>query len=263
MFDVIQYIQNMLSNFTVYGLMIVLGILTAGAWGCFNAKRYNLIPEDIIILETYIMASALIFAKILYIIVNLNAIHWEELKNAQVIDLFLRGGFVYYGGFLGALLVLPLVKKIHKIPVIKYMELMIPALPFAQGLGRIGCHFAGCCYGVPYDGLFCVTYHHTNPAINGMSLFPVQLLESVCCFILAAILVVYVLKHKELTPNSIYIYIFGYGIIRFVTEFLRYDNLERGIYFGLSTSQWISIGLVLATASIRIIKEHQKNCLRL
>ncbi len=38
-------------------------------------------------------------------------------------------------------------------------------------------------------------------------------------------------------------YLIGYGIERFILEFFRYDSI-RGIFFGLSTSQWISIILI-------------------
>jgi phosphatidylglycerol:prolipoprotein diacylglycerol transferase len=40
------------------------------------------------------------------------------------------------------------------------------------------------------------------------------------------------------------IYLVGYGVLRFLNEFTRGDTL-RGSWEGLSTSQWISLGLIL------------------
>ena len=250
-------LQKMSNHFTVYGSMILLGILLSGVWGVFITKRKGMPSDEVILIETYLVCAAIIGAKILYLAVNVKNIDWGRFFDPEYFNIIMGGGFVYYGGFIGGVLALPLVKKIHKIPVMKYMEVLIPALPFAQGLGRIGCHTAGCCYGVPYEGIFHLIYNHGDSPLNGTALFPVQLLESICCFILAAVLVVYVLKHNKPTPNSIYIYLYGYGVIRFIIEFFRYDSAERGIYFGLSTSQWISLGLI-AAATIAIIYNKRK-----
>ena len=39
------------------------------------------------------------------------------------------------------------------------------------------------------------------------------------------------------------IYLVTYGIFRFVMEFFRGDEI-RGIFFELSTAQWISVGIL-------------------
>ena len=39
------------------------------------------------------------------------------------------------------------------------------------------------------------------------------------------------------------IYLFSYGTCRFINEIFRFDA-ARGFLFGLSTSQWISLGLI-------------------
>jgi Prolipoprotein diacylglyceryltransferase len=41
------------------------------------------------------------------------------------------------------------------------------------------------------------------------------------------------------------LYLYGYSISRFFLEYLRYDTSERGIFGTFSTSQWISIGILL------------------
>ena len=65
----------------------------------------------------------------------------------------MRGGFVFYGGLLGGLFGIYLGGKILKIPVWEYAQNTIPVIPLAHGFGRLGCLMAGCCYGVPYDGV--------------------------------------------------------------------------------------------------------------
>ena len=47
----------------------------------------------------------------------------------------------------------------------------------------------------------------------------------------------------RLTPNGEF-YLIGYGVIRFILEFFRYDAF-RGIYGVFSVSQWVSLALIV------------------
>ena len=51
-------------------------------------------------------------------------------------------------------------------------------------VGKIGCFFAGCCYGIEYNGFLNVTYNYSAIAPKGISLFPIQLLESIVFLII-------------------------------------------------------------------------------
>ena len=82
------------------------------------------------------------------------------------------------------------------------------------------------------------------PAACGVVRFPVQLLEAACNFVL--FFVIYLLfKNEKFKDKLLYVYLGGYAIIRFCMEFLRGDDLERGVWFGISTSQWISMVLLI------------------
>ena len=59
-----------------------------------------------------------------------------------------------------------------------------------------GCAAAGCCYGIPYDGIGAVVYTESLIAPEHVSLFPVQALEAVLNLMLAAALFLYVYKKK-------------------------------------------------------------------
>ncbi|NLK75557.1 MAG: hypothetical protein GX288_09760 [Clostridiales bacterium] len=59
--------------------------------------------------------------------------------------------------------------------------------------------------------------------------------------------IAYIFVEKRPVINTIYIYIIGYSIARFILEFLRGDESERGFLFFLSTSQIISIILIIVT----------------
>ena len=115
---------------------------------------------------------------------------------------------------------------------------------------------AGCCYGIPYDGPFAVRFHEDSFAPSDIDLFPVQLLEAIVLLIIA--LVCWLISRKKDGMQAIDAYFLMYGSARFFIEILRYDDLERGGFWYMSTSQWVSIALIVATLA-RILYEKSKN----
>ena len=145
--------------------------------------------------------------------------------------------------------------KQFKIPFKTLMLILIPVVPLIHAIGRIGCLFAGCCYGMEYNGFGAITFHNSLFAPNNVPLFPTQIIESICNIGIFAILLVTYKKYL-VTYKTIGLYFILYAIVRFILEFFRGD-LIRGIYFSLSTSQWISILLVVFGIGI-FIYEHKK-----
>lgn len=237
-----------------YGFMISLGILLAGALGYILTNRYSVIFEDFLVMFAYVGAFGFIGAKVLYLIVIANEIDWSKILNPDYMHVLMSGGFVFYGGLIGGIIALPIVKKIHRIEVFHIVKVIVPCIPLAHAMGRLGCHLTGCCYGAQYDGIFHIIYHNNLFAPNDIALFPVQLFEAIFNFTLTAILLIYLLK-KGPVINTIYIYVLGYSVIRFILEYFRGDADERGIFMYLSTSQIISI--ILFTATLLLIKHNK------
>ncbi len=121
------------------------------------------------------------------------------------------------------------------------------ALPFipigiaiAHAFGRLGCLFAGCCYGQEAEwGLQCAAPHgHTLP----VNVIPTQLFEM--CFLLLLAGVMALLYFRFKFNYNFGVYAIAYGIWRFVIEFFRDD--DRGaLILGLQPSQFWSILMVL------------------
>lgn len=237
------YIGNILVPY--YGFMICIGLFAAGILGFILTKRFFIAFEDFIILYAYVGGFAIMGAKALYLIIMAKQINWSRITDPDYLHLLMSGGFVFYGGLIGGIIALPVVKKIHKIDVLSIIKVIVPCIPLAHAMGRIGCHLTGCCYGAHYDGLFHIVYHNNLFAPNDIGLFPVQLLEAVCNLILAAVLLKYLLK-KGPVMNTIYIYVISYSVIRFILEYFRGDA-SRGFFMNLSTSQIISIFLLIST----------------
>ncbi|MBQ8435911.1 MAG: prolipoprotein diacylglyceryl transferase [Oscillospiraceae bacterium] len=244
-----QYIEFIGIKIYLYGFMISAGIIIANIMVYIIFKINKLKFEDFIILESYAFFGGFTGAKILYIIVSFDLIDWNNIFKLSYFNQLMSGGFVFYGGLVGGGIFIFLAGKIHKIKVMFYLKQCIFILPLIHGFGRIGCFMAGCCYGIPYDGIFAVTFPENSFAVSGISLFPIQLVEAIMLLLIFAIILFLQLKIKyEYTIES---YLISYSIIRFILENYRYD-IHRGIFFGLSTSQWISIGIFLLAIAILI-----------
>ena len=156
---------------------------------------------------------------------------------------------------IGAILFVFLAGKLHKLDAVGYLRSAVFMIPIMHGFGRIGCFMAGCCYGRPYEGFCAVVFPEESYAVSGVPLFPVQLLEAGLLLLLGISLMYLRLKKKW--HYTLETYILVYGVIRFVLEYLRYDE-DRGIFAGLSTSQWISVALVLVTVGCLICTHYRK-----
>lgn len=156
----------------------------------------------------------------------------------------------FYGGLFGGGLVFILLYVFYiqrQYPSVKVMDLLIIApgtITIAHAFGRIGCFFAGCCYGIETDSWLGVQFPgHAHPR------YPTQLFEAFFLFILAGVLIylAYQRNHKYTLP----IYLLAYGVWRFLIEFIRGD--DRGAFFiHLSPSQWFSIMAIIASVVIGI-----------
>ena len=219
-----------------YGLMIALGILVCVFMGMYRARKYGYKDEAVLDIAILGILSGFVGAKLLYVLVEFDSF----LENPM--DVLGSEGFVVYGGIIVGALVGILYCRIKKLPCWEYFDLLAPSIAVAQGFGRIGCFLAGCCYGRPTDAFWGVTFPEGSFAPAGVPLIPTQLISSAGDFIITGILLVYS-KHNKKAGNVGILYMLLYGIGRFLVECLRSD--DRGTVGLLSTSQFISIGIIL------------------
>ena len=240
-----------------YGLFIVLGI-TAGVLLGYILMRINHLKfDDFIQIACFVGLGAMAGAKLLYLIVSWESIDFSRITDPEYFSALMGGGFVFYGGVFGGLLGLYLCSKILHIQVAVYARAAIPVIPVAHAFGRIGCAMAGCCYGVPYDGPGAVVYTESIAAPLNVPLFPVQAVEAAGNLAIAAVLCLYgeVCRRNSKNPKSLQVYLILYAVFRFALEYVRYDDSERGILLGLSTSQWISIAICTGIIAAEIFRQ--------
>ncbi len=159
-------------------------------------------------------------------------------------------GFVFYGSLLLTIPVMLWYFRKIKVPVLGMLDVMAIVTCIVHGFGRMGCFMAGCCYGLPTDGLFGVIF--TSPICQAdplnTPLHPTQLYEATLIFGLMTSLLL--LKHRKKFDGQLFlIYLMVYAIGRAILEIFRGD-LQRGFLIDgiLSNSQFVSIMIIAIAA---------------
>lgn len=167
-----------------YGLMMMLGFFAATWWAMYRAQKVKADPDVILNLGFISLICGIAGARLLYVIQ-----FWDQDFAGQpnplmaIIDIT-KGGLVFYGGFLlaiiGALTYLIWAK--HSIRL--YLDILAPSLMLGLAFGRMGCFLNGCCWGAPTRTVpWAVTFPYGSPAFNehwhrGLVDVPQQLLFS-------------------------------------------------------------------------------------
>lgn len=200
--------------------------------------------EQFLVMIAFIVAGVAGGSKLLCILTRLPDV-FADFSWKALFTMIWVAGFVFYGGLLGAFLGLYLYCRFFKRDYKYFVQVIIPAFPLFHTFGRLGCFFAGCCYGKPAS--WGVAMSETPDILR----IPIQLIESGSVFII--FITLYILQKKHVKISLAHLYLFLYSILRFILEFFRGDEV-RGVWLGISTSQWVSMFIFTYVVVYTIMK---------
>ena len=228
-----------------YGLWMLAGLFAAFFLFARLFRSREICWECALVVVCCAFGLALLGGYIFYMLfsVGLPAIV-EAARQGRLLEVLSQGGIVFYGGLFGGVLGAWLGCRVVGLRFLPVLDLCAPALALGHAFGRVGCLFAGCCYGVPCDLPFCFAL---SPRIeNGARLLPVQLIVSACGLALCLAVAPYS-RNRRPVPRAAGIFLMSYAAYRFLLEFFRGDEI-RGHIFGLTTSQFWSLPTFAAGA---------------
>jgi len=229
-----------------YGVLVAAAFLIALWLAARLAKQAGLNFDAVTNLGIYCALAAIGGAKVMMFVVDLP--HYIENPREIFTVATLQAGGVFYGGLIGALAVAFWYMRKTRLPALQTADIFAPAIALGHGIGRLGCFSAGCCWGVPSDRPWAVTF--TNPVAEqlvgvplNVPLHPTQLYEAFAEFLIFGFLY-WRIRKPHPAGSIIALYLMLYATTRFIVEFYR--NHEQGNLWGgpLDTSQWISLALV-------------------
>lgn len=237
-----------------YGLFVALGFIAGILITIKLGKSAGIQSNSVMDMGFIIILTGLIGSRLVYIIINFSHYFHNPL---DILKLW-QGGLVFSGGLVAVIIVMLLYARHHKLNIWTMGDLWAPAAIVGQAIGRIGCFFAGCCYGKPTDVPWAVIF--TNPksiAILDIPIHPTQLYSSLSNFIIFVILLI--LHSKKKFEGQVFIwFLILHGTARLFIENFRGD--PRGIITqDLTTTQFIAIiELIAGVCALFIFKPKEK-----
>lgn len=232
-----------IGDFTIssFGVMIALCFL-AGYWLIsLETKRKKLNESVVSNMFLATMIGGIVGAKILYLFEN---VPFGDLIRHPITHLLSRGGLTFYGGFIGALILVWIIANRNKISMWTVGDLAAPALALAYSIGRIGCLLVGDDYGVPTNLPWGMAFPQGLPPTTE-TVHPTQIYEIVIMFI--AFLYIWKIRTKIKPAGWLFsIYLIIAGLERFFVEFVR--NTTDSPVPGLSVAQVTALGLIVVGA---------------
>ena len=231
-----------------YGILVAAGVLLGLWYARRQAPRAGLNPEKVWNLGIYMILSALVMAKIWLVFSDWD-FYMAHPRQIFSIATFQSGG-TFYGGVVGALLVVGIYTYVQRMPVLPLLDTFSAAVPLGHTIGRLGCFAAGCCYGKPTEVAWGVIFSNPNAARLagtplGVRLHPTQLYEAAAEF-LNFIILVWIGGRQRFRGQILGAYLFLYGIERGIIEFFRGDPGRTMMFHdSISLMQIVSMFFIL------------------
>ena len=232
-----------------YGLMIAIGVAAAVgiARRRWAARGGN--PDDIGAIALWAVPAGLIGARAYHVITD-----WKRFEGRWWhIAAVWEGGLGIPGGLLAGVLAGLWVVRRRGLPAARLLDVVAPAIPVAQAVGRLGNWFNQELFGRPTGLLWGVEIDpaHRPTRFAAFSTFhPTFLYEALWNLALAALLVV-IERRRKLRPGQLFgLYVVGYATGRLWVEALRIDPASK--LLGLRINLWVS-GITLVAAGIVLV----------
>ncbi len=221
-----------------YGFMLSIAFITGILLAMRRARRENLDPDVFLDLGLVVLISAIVGARLVFILVNLSSFIHQPLEMFKI----WKGGMVFYGGFLGALSGgIIYVKYWTKMPVWHAADVTAPSIALGLTFTRIGCFLNGCCYGGPthmpwgvlfpfsrdarYSSLVHGFLRCSNAGHPEVGVFrhPTQIYESMAGLVMFLILTWWMRRIRRRDGVVFFSFAAAYAVWRSMVEIIRTD----------------------------------------
>lgn len=249
-----------------YGMMLLLGLLSAIALAEYRARKAGYGPEMIWDLATTLFIPGIIGARIYYLIQHGDQVFAGKQGLPAILFAAVNlseGGLVLYGGIIAGAVAYFWFCYQRKLPPLVLADIITPSVCVGVGFGRIGCLLNGCCYGDRCDLPWGIVFPHDSvpfmalvqrgflapDALASPALHPTQIYSAIDGFLTAGLALWYTRYRR--VPGDV----FGLALLissasRFLIEFLRGD--EGAFLLSLTSAQVISIVLFVVGLGLQV-----------
>lgn len=236
------YLRNVPKSFSIfgfsialYGVIIAAGMLLGITLSSKIAPKNNIKSDDVWDFIFIAIILGVIGARIYYVMFR-----WDQYKDNLIEIINIRnGGLAIYGGLIVGFSVLFIFCHRHKIKSLDMCDTVVPGIALGQAIGRWGNFTNREVFGEYTDNLFAMRLpvemvrqsdisesiaSHMSDTVNYIQVHPTFLYESMWNLGLMLLLILFT-KHKKFSGQVLTLYMFGYGLGRFIIEGIRTDVL--------------------------------------
>ena len=232
-----------------YGLMIAIGVLVAVSFAGRRWQARGGKAEDISAIAIWAVPAGLIGARAYHVATD------PELFKGQWLHVFFiwEGGLGIPGGILAGVLGGALVAHRRHLPVARLLDVVAPAIPLAQAIGRLGNWFNQELFGRPTSlpwGLHVDLAHRPVGFERFTTFQPTFAYEALWNLtLIVALLAIERRWHRP--PGRLFaLYLGGYALGRLWVEALRSDYANT--ILGLRVNTWTSLLAIAGVAAFFI-----------
>lgn len=238
-------------NIYFYGVLIGLGFILAMVYCSRRCGKFGIKQDDFFDMMLWLLPFSIIGARLYYVLFELDSYLADPAKIFAIRD----GGLAIYGGIIAGIIVIWLVCRRKKIPVLAMMDLVVFGLLIGQILGRWGNFMNREAFGAETE-IFC-RMGLTAPDGTTIFVHPTFLYESLWNLIGLIFLIVWTNRGKRRYDGQcLLIYFLWYGTGRAWIEGLRTDSLYIGSS-NIRVSQALSIALALIALAVIIVQSRR------
>ena len=238
----------------MYGLCIALGVIAAVV---ISSKRWEARggnPDDIGTIALWAVPAGVIGARLYHV-----ATDWKTYRDDWGAAFNItQGGLGIPGGILLGVLVGVIVVKKKGLPVAPLLDVVAPAIPVAQAIGRLGNWFNQEVFGRPTTLPWGLEIDAANRPIGYeqfTTFHPTFLYEGLWNLAVAGLLI-WIDRSRKLRPGELFAgYVLGYGIGRLWVEELRIDHAS--LIWGVRVNIWMSAILIIGSITYIVISRRR------
>ena len=226
-----------------YGLMYLFGFAAGWALGRVRARdpRRGWSGAQVDDLLFYIALGIILGGRLGYVVFYDFA---RFLGDPLAIIKIWQGGMSFHGGLIGVILAMIWYARVRGRPFFEVADFVAPLAPPGIAFGRIGNFINGQLWGAPSDVPWAMVF--PDARAGGVPRHPSQLYESLLEGVVLFVVVWVYSRHPRPTMAVSGVFLAGYGIARFLVEFVRVPDAHIGyLAFG-----WVTMGQVLSTPMI-------------
>ena len=225
-----------------YGLLEIISFVIATLWLIRRGRRSHTPwkKSEVVDLEFFVAIGAILGGRVGYVLwYNLPYYVQHPLHMLYIWD----GGMSFHGGLLGVVLACWLFAKGKpEHDFLPTLDFIAPAVPIGLGLGRIANFINDQLFGRVSHLPWAMVFPAGGPQPRQPSQIYEFLLEGVLLFLILAI------YSRRARPIGAVggLFVFCYGVFRFLVEFVRQPDIQLGFVLGpLTMGQVLSIPMII------------------